>query len=121
MTNHQVITLITPFCIYKLILTVFYFQVQILLISVTLFPLSCNSMMFCFFRILGGNSCSILYFIVYIFALFICQLCCLSFFNLLFELPLLHFQLFFPQRPPIVYYLSVQYVSRVHNTAYNIL
>ena len=70
MTNHRVPCLITPIDVYKIILTVCYFHFNILLISITLFPLSPNSMMFCFFRILGGNSCSILYIIVYLLALF---------------------------------------------------
>jgi hypothetical protein len=70
MTNHRVPCLITPIDVYKIILTVCYFHFNILLISITLFPLSSNSMMFCFFRILGGNSCSILYIIVYLLALF---------------------------------------------------
>ena len=56
---------------------------------------------------------------------FICTLCCLSYFELLFELPLWYFQLFWPQCPPplhicLLFVYTICFQSRQHSLQYTL-
>jgi hypothetical protein len=115
--------LITPIGIYKLILTFCYFHFQILLILVTLFPLSSNSMMFWFF---SNTRWQFLYYFIYHCLSF----CPFSFAHCVVCLSLAYysnfsFDIFFssdPNPPPncLLFICTICFQSRQHSLQYTL-